>query len=323
LSITWIWVMVLAIALDMLLGDPHCFPHPVRWIGSFILHTEKKIRNIFPKSEKGEKLGGCFLVFIVLFVSTAIPYSILWGAKQVNAWVYFFLQVLFCYQLLAMKSLKTESMKVYHELQQKDLQKARYAVSMIVGRDTQNLTEEGVTKAAVETVAENASDGVIAPLFYMILGGPVLCFFYKAVNTMDSMIGYKNEKYLFFGRCAARLDDVLNYIPARIAAACFILAAYLLGYDGKNAYTIFRQDRYQHQSPNSAQTEAACAGALRIQLAGDAWYFGKLHHKPFIGDALRPIEAEDIKRANKLMITASLLAAAIMSLVKVAVCMIL
>ena len=176
------------------------------------------------------------------------------------------------------------------------------AVSMIVGRDTENLTVEGVTKAAVETVAENTNDGVIAPLIYMLIGGPILGFVYKAVNTMDSMLGYKNEKYLYFGRVAAKMDDVAGFIPARISALLMILASCLLGMDGKNALWIWKRDRRKHASPNAAQTEAVCAGALQVQLAGDAWYFGKKHEKDTIGDPIRDIEPKDILRSEKLMI---------------------
>ena len=173
----------------------------------------------------------------------------------------------------------------------------------VVGRDTALLNEEGVAKAAIETVAENTSDGVIAPMIYTAIGGPVLGFFYKAVNTMDSMVGYKNDRYLYFGRAAARLDDLVNYIPSRISAYLMIVAAYFLGSDfsGRRAFKIYQRDNRNHASPNSAQTEAACAGALGIRLAGDASYFGKLVKKPFIGDAVRPVEYEDIRRVNRLM----------------------
>ena len=180
---------------------------------------------------------------------------------------------------------------------------------MIVGRDTEHLTEEGVAKAAIETVAENTSDGVIAPMLYTALGGPVLGFLYKAVNTMDSMVGYKNDKYMYFGRCAAKLDDVVNYIPARISALLMIAVSFLPGkaYDGKGAWRIWRRDRRKHASPNSAQTEAVCAGSLGVQLAGDASYFGKIVKKPTIGDAHRPVEYEDIKRANGLLYRTAIL----------------
>ena len=206
-----------------------------------------------------------------------------------------------CWQCVAARDLKKESFAVYDELKKGDLAGARKAVSMIVGRDVERLDETGVTKAAVETIAENTSDGVIAPLFYMmLLGGAGGCL-YKAVNTMDSMVGYTNEKYINFGRTAAKTDDVFNYIPARLAAVLMIAAAYLGKFDGPNAVRIFKRDRYKHASPNSAQTESVCAGALDIQLAGDAWYFGELHKKEFIGDPIRPVEYEDIKRAAKLL----------------------
>ena len=216
-----------------------------------------------------------------------------------------------CYQMLAVKSLKDESMRVFEELKKGDLEGARYAVSMIVGRDTKALDEAGVTKAAVETVAENTSDGIIAPLFYMAIGGPVLMFFYKGVNTMDSMVGYKNEKYLNFGRYAAKFDDIMNYIPARISALLMIAASYVCGFDGKNAAKIYKRDRYNHASPNSAQTEAVMAGALDIQLAGNAYYFGKLYEKPTIGDDIRSVESQDIKRANCLLYVSSAMAVAL------------
>ena len=200
-------------------------------------------------------------------------------------------------------------MKVYHAFEKQDTEGARYAVSMIVGRDTKPLSPQGIMKAAVETVAENTSDGVIAPLFFMAIGGAPLAFLggtlpmllYKAVNTMDSMVGYKNEKYYYFGFAAAKLDDLANFIPARLSAFMMIAAAFLTGLDGKNAWKIFWRDRFNHKSPNSAQTEAVCAGALRVQLAGNAYYFGKLYEKPTIGDDLRPVENRDIRRANRLM----------------------
>ena len=216
-----------------------------------------------------------------------------------------------CYYLLAARSLRDESMKVCDSLRKGDIQEARRNVSMIVGRDTAGLDGEGIAKAAVETVAENTSDGVIAPLFYLFLGGPVLGWMYKAVNTMDSMVGYRNEKYLYFGRAAARLDDLANLIPARLSALLMIGASFLLGMDGKGAARIWLRDRRNHKSPNSAQTEAVCAGALGVRLAGPAWYFGRRFEKPFIGDEKRKVEWEDIKRANRLMYgTAVMMAAA-------------
>ena len=240
-------------------------------------------------------------MLVVVTVSTGVPAVILSVAYKYFWQLGLALESFWCYQIHATKSLKVESDRVYIALKDKGLEAGRKAVSMIVGRDTQNLTEEGVTKAAVETVAENTSDGVIAPLFYMLIGGAVLGFTYKAINTMDSMVGYKNDKYQWFGTAAAKLDDVVNFIPARVSAVLMILAAYLTGMDGKNAARIFRRDRFNHKSPNSAQTEAVMAGALDVQLAGDAWYFGKLHKKPTIGDPVREMELLDIRRSHKLL----------------------
>lgn len=249
-------------------------------------------------------------MMIVVTVSTAVPALILHFAYEKFWQIGIIIESFWCYQILATKSLKVESDRVYTALTEEGLEAGRKAVSMIVGRDTQNLTEEGVTKAAVETVAENTSDGIIAPLCYMLIGGAVLGFAYKAVNTMDSMVGYKNEKYQYFGTAAAKLDDIVNYIPARISAVLMILAAYITKMDGKNAARIFKRDRYNHKSPNSAQTEAVMAGALDVQLAGDAWYFGKLHKKPTIGDPIRKIEREDIRRSHVLLYATAILALA-------------
>lgn len=301
-------VMLFAGILDIIFGDPHWLYHPVRLIGHTITFFEKILRRIFPKSQTGERAGGLFLVVLVLLCSVGVPFLLLLGAYQISIWLGLALEIFFCYQLLAAKSLKKESMRVYESLKAGDLTGARAAVSMIVGRDTQSLDEEGVTKAAVETVAENASDGVAAPLFYMAIGGAVLTFAYKAINTMDSMVGYKNEKYQFFGTAAAKLDDIVNFLPARICGLLFVISAFILGQNGKGAWRIFLRDRKKHASPNSAQTEAAAAGALDIQLAGDACYFGKWHHKPTIGDAVRPVVPEDIKTANRLLYMASALA---------------
>ena len=274
-------------------------------IGHLISGVEKIIRSLFPSGKTGERIGGGLLVVIVVAVSMAVPGGILYLTYHISFYLGLAVESFMCYQILATKSLKVESDRVYQEIQTGDIARARKAVSMIVGRDTQNLTIEGVTKAAVETVAENTSDGVAAPLFYMAIGGPVLGWVYKAVNTMDSMVGYKNDKYLYLGRAAAKLDDVLNFIPSRLCAWIMIFAAYLPSkgheFDGKNAKKLFLRDRFNHASPNSAQTESVCAGALRVRLAGDAWYFGKLVKKKYIGDDLRPVEPEDIRRANRLL----------------------
>ena len=303
-----ILALILGFLLDLAFGDPRFLYHPVRLIGNLIAWAEKPFRAVFPKSEKGELAAGAFFAVFVTAVSTAVPALILWLAARASFWLAFVLEVFWSFQILAAKSLKSESMKVYEALKEGKLEKARTAVSMIVGRDTQSLTEEGVAKAAVETVAENSSDGVVAPLIFLAVGGPVLGFFYKSVNTLDSMVGYKNDRYLYFGRFSAKLDDILNFIPSRVSGLLLVAASPLAGLDFKGAWRIFKRDRKNHASPNSAQTEAAAAGALGVQLAGDAYYFGKLYKKPTIGDAQRPVEYEDIRRVNRLMYAAVWLA---------------
>ncbi|MCI8637797.1 MAG: cobalamin biosynthesis protein CobD [Coprococcus sp.] len=304
--------------IDRLIGDPIWLYHPVRLIGKWIMILEDVLRKI-----AGEKKGrllvcGGVLWFAVSAISVGIPLGILFQAGKVHPAVRFALEAFWCGQILAGKSLKVESRKVYEKLIKSDLPGARYAVSMIVGRDTNSLSEEGVTKAAVETVAENTSDGVIAPLLYLLLGGVPAGFFYKAVNTMDSMVGYKNEKYQYFGRFAARMDDVCNYIPSRIAAVLMIVSAYLLRMDGKNAWRIYLRDRKKSASPNAAQTESVCAGALRVQLCGDAYYFGKLHYKETLGDPLREIRPDDILGAGRLMDGTAVLSLIVFGLLKFA-----
>ena len=298
-------VCLIGMILDWIFGDPVWLYHPVRIIGKWISCLEKVLRKFAGDQEGNEKkllIAGGILWILVILASAAVPMGILYLAEKISPCAAFVLECFWCYQLLAARSLGKESKKVYKKLMQDDLSGARLAVSMIVGRDTEQLTVEGVTKAAVETVAENTNDGVIAPLIYMLIGGPILGFVYKAVNTMDSMLGYKNEKYLYFGRVAAKMDDVAGFIPARISALLMILASCLLGMDGKNALWIWKRDRRKHASPNAAQTEAVCAGALQVQLAGDAWYFGKKHEKDTIGDPIRNIEPKDILRSEKLMI---------------------
>ena len=287
--------------LDLVLGDPYWMPHPVRLIGALITKTEKCLYN--KKDNKKDFRQGLLLVFIVLICTGTTTALLLFFAYCINCYLGMAVETVMTYQMLATKCLKVESMKVYACLKNGNLTDARYAVSMIVGRDTECLDEEGVAKAAIETVAENTSDGVIAPMLYAALGGPFLGYIYKAVNTMDSMIGYKNDSYLYFGRAAAKLDDFVNYIPARISACLMIAASFLGGkcFSGKRACYIYRRDRRNHASPNSAQTESVCAGALGIKLAGDASYFGKVVKKPYIGDQIRNIEYEDIRRINRLM----------------------
>lgn len=289
--------------IDIAAGDPQGWPHIVRGMGLLIGWLE---RLFYPLSNK--RLGGALLTLLTLLLCTAVPAALLYAAFCVSPWLYFTLETLLCWQLLATKSLRVESDKVYAALGEKDICGARKAVAMIVGRDTQELDVSGVTRAAVETVAENASDGVVAPLFYLMLGGAPLGCLYKAVNTLDSTVGYKNERYLDFGRFAAKLDDALNFIPSRLCAFIMLFAAWVCRMDAKNALRIWRRDRFKHASPNSAQTEAVVAGALCVRLAGNAHYFGKLYEKPYIGDDIRPVEVEDIRRCHKLLyVTAALM----------------
>lgn len=307
--------LTIGFIVDFILGDPQGWYHPIRLVGKLIGFLEKHLNKKREQSGRNFFFGVATAV-LVMTVTAGIPCLILYIAHQIHPYVRLTLESIMCWQLLAAKSLKDESMKVYKKLAQKDLPGGRYAVSMIVGRDTENLDEAGVTKAAVETVAENTSDGIIAPMFYMAIGGAVLGWWYKSINTMDSMIGYKNDRYLYFGRFAAKLDDVVNFIPARVSAYLMIAASFLLGFDGKGAWKIYRRDRLNHASPNSAQTEAVMAGALGVQLAGDAWYFGKLHRKQTIGDAFRPVEIEDIPRANRLLYGTAILGFVIFALIK-------
>ena len=294
--------------LDLLLADPYWMPHPVVYMGKAITALEKFLRPRLPRTPGGELLGGAFLAAALPLGTLAVCGGVCFLAERAHPIAGFLVQTLWCWQALALRGLAAESGRVYGKLSENDLPAARRAVSRIVGRDTQELTAGGVIKAAVETVAENFSDGAAAPLLYMLLGGAPLAMVYKSINTMDSMVGYKNERYLYFGRAAAKLDDAANFLPARLAALLWIAAAFLTGHDGKNAWRIWRRDRRNHASPNSAQTESACAGALGVQLAGPASYFGKVYDKPTIGDPLRPVEAEDILRANRMLYAAGFLA---------------
>ncbi|MBE6014456.1 MAG: cobalamin biosynthesis protein CobD [Lachnospiraceae bacterium] len=308
--------LLLGYILDLLIGDPHFMWHPIRAVGWLISKLDKALRGDGPSDKKRDRPRGVILVILVVLITTIIPGGILFGLYAWNVYAGLIVETWFCYWILATKSLKDESMKVAKALDSEGLDAGRHAVSMIVGRDTAELSEEGVVKAAVETVAENAGDGVIAPMLYMAIGGATLGFFYKAVNTMDSMVGYKNDRYMYFGTAAAIFDDILNYIPARLAAYFMIFASALTRMNTSNAVRIFKRDRYNHASPNSAQTEAVMAGALCIRLAGDAYYFGKLHKKKFIGDAIRPVEVADIARANRLMYVTSMVGIIILGSLK-------
>lgn len=353
-----IWVLVIAAAVDLLIGDPHWLWHPVQGVGALISLLERGVRNLFSvpvreetagkKQEEQprvhdktdpytvetedsrrirERIAGCLMVLLVLAVSTGAVVLILQICSKVHPCLRLLAEGILCGRLLALRSLGEAGFAVRDPLRKGDIEGARHAVSMIVGRDTDRLDEEGIAKAAVETVAENTSDGVTAPLFYMILLGGAGGIFYKAVNTMDSMTGYKNDRYRYFGTAAARLDDVMNYIPSRLTALCMILICFLPGKetvqilqqdrgggaaaegkavpvripDGTAAFRTWRRDRRRSPSPNSAQTESVCAGALHLRLLGDTWYFGEVHHKAEIGDGGRPVEPEDITRAVRLM----------------------
>ena len=305
--------MIIGFILDLLFGDPHWLPHPIRLIGNTISKGEKLMGKIFKDKEY---IGGMVLALFVVSMSFIVPFAILKIAGSFNVYLKIAIESIFIYQIMATKCLKDESMRVYNYLYKKDILNSRKYLSWIVGRDTENLNEVQITKAAVETVAENFSDGVIAPLFFVVIGGAPLGFMYKAVNTLDSMIGYKNDKYIYFGRFAAKMDDVFNFIPAILASYLMIAGSFILRLDYKNAFKIYRRDRHNSSSPNSAKTESVTAGALRIVLLGDAYYFGKLVKKKTIGDDLRPIVIDDIKLVNKLMYVSAILGLIILTLVR-------
>lgn len=300
--------LVIGFLIDLLVGDPHSIPHPVVGIGKSISFWETKLRRIFPETEKGENIAGGILWVIVVVLSSGVPALLLWLCDAISPWISLVLESIMCWQILATKSLRDESMKVYQALEQGDIIRSRYAVSMIVGRDTAALDDAAVTRAAVETVAENTSDGIVAPMLFLAIGGAPFGFFYKAVNTMDSMLGYVEPPYKNIGLFPAKADDVVNFIPARISALLMLTAGFFLRLNVQNGWKIFCRDRFNHASPNSAQTESVCAGLLGVRLAGDAWYHGVLHKKKFIGDALREIEHEDIPRTCRLLYVTAFLA---------------
>lgn len=302
--------------MDLIIGDPQGYPHPIRLIGKLIEYVEKLLRKKC-KSRKCELIAGALLWVTVVFLSFIIPFLILYTAAKINLTLYIVVESIMCYYILAVKSLKDESMKVYHALKNNSITEAKYYLSFIVGRDVERLSSSHITKAAVETVAENTADGVIAPMIFIMIGGAPLGFLYKGVNTLDSMVGYKNEKYINMGKISAIADDVFNFIPARIAAILMILSSYILKMDYRNAYKIYQRDRYNHKSPNSAQTESVCAGALNLMLGGNSYYGKILVEKPTIGDSNKEAEAEDIIRANKLMYVTSILCLALGTALKI------
>lgn len=307
--------IVTGFILDLIFGDPHWLPHPICLIGNLIGFLDKKLRPLLAPSKNALLFGGAIMVVIVLALSFSVPFLLLHLAEKISIWLAFALETIMCYQIFATRSLRDESMKVYSSLALRDLPDARLKLSWIVGRDTKDLSEEEIIKGAVETVAENTSDGVVAPMIYMFIGGAPLAFLYKGINTMDSMVGYKNEKYLYFGRCAAKLDDLANLLPARITGLLMIAASLFLGLNASGALKIFLRDRYNHLSPNSAMTESVTAGALDVQLGGDHFYFGKLVHKDTIGDNIRQAVPEDIVTVNKMLYVTACLSLLFFSLV--------
>ena len=302
--------------LDLLIGDPPGWPHPICLIGNLIGWLEKRVRAAAGENPRGLLCGGFLLAAATCLLSFAVPYVILQAAERFHPWLRFVLETIMCYQIFCTRSLRDESMKVYTALEAGDLPLARKMLSWIVGRDTQDLRAEEVIKGAVETVAENTADGILAPMLYMFLGGAPLAFLYKGINTMDSMIAYRDPKYLYIGRVAAHLDDVANFVPARVCAFCMLAAAFFTGLDVRRAWKTFVRDRYHHLSPNSAQTESVAAGALHLMLGGDHYYFGKLVHKQTIGDDLMPPKAWHIKQMNVLMYFTAITGLLVFSLIR-------
>jgi len=311
-----LYALLIGFALDMLIGDPQKWPHMVVGMGKLTTIFERTLRKVFPKTSKGELRGGIVLAVLLPLLFGGAAIGLLYICGIVHPLLLLGVESLLCWQCLAMRSLRDESMLVYRQLESGDMEASRKAVGRIVGRDTASLDAAGVTRAAVETIAENTGDGVIAPLLFLAIGGAPLGIIYKAINTLDSMVGYKNPAYLYFGRASARIDDAVNFIPARLAGILMVLAAFFTRMDIKNAWRIYRRDRLNHKSPNSAHTEAACAGALHIRLGGDSFYFGELVSKPDIGDDDRAVETEDIRRANRLLYATSFLFLIICTVVK-------
>ena len=287
-----ILIMILGYIMDLVFGDPYWFPHPVRFIGKLISKTEKFIRK-HAKSEKSLKYWG-ILMWLVPVVTTALVTALIVKIASFNKYVEIFVSAFIIYTTLSTKCLKDEATKIYNVLETGDIKKSRVQLSYIVGRDTTNLSQSEIIRATVETVAENTVDGTISPMFYGFLFGPVGAMTYKAINTLDSMVGYKNDKYLNLGCVSAKLDDVANFIPARLTAIFMPLGAFLCGMNGANSFKIAIRDRKNHKSPNCAFAEGAAAGAIGIQLGGTNIYFGKEVYKPTIGDKKRELENYDI-----------------------------
>ena len=288
--------VLLGFALDWLLGDPKKLPHPVCAVGKLISATEKVLRRIFPATPAALTFAGILLWLITCGVSFSVPFFVLRWLRGVNFWLGFAAETLLCWLIFARKSLADAGYHVYGAVKQ-SLEEGRKAIAWYVGRDTAELT-----------VAENLTDGVVSPLVFMLIGGAPLGMLYKAVNTLDSMVGYHNDKYEYFGKFSAKMDDFFNFIPARLSALCMIAGAGMLHLDNRNALRIYRRDRSKHKSPNAGQTESVCAGALHIQLGGDASYFGKIVKKAAFGDQMRRVDRTDILAAVDLMTAASVFA---------------
>ncbi len=308
----WLAVAV-GFVMDLIFGDPYWLPHPVRFIGWMITKLEKRIRRN-AGAVKQLRAGAVKLLIVISFVTAALCFGIIYGLSLLGEIWLFAGMVYFSYTALGTSCLAREAKKVEKALE-KDLEEGRKQLSYIVGRDTAKLSEEEIIKATVETVAENTTDGSVSVLFYLFAGGPVLAYFFKAVSTLDSMIGYRNEKYKDIGWASAKLDDILNYIPARISGVLMVLSAYLMGLDGNNAFRILKRDHANHLSPNCAWTEAAAAGALGLSLGGSHEYFGRIVEKKTIGDRKRNTERADIRRMNRLMYTTVCLAFAVLCLI--------
>ncbi len=292
-----------AVLLDLLLGDPRALPHPVRMIGTFAARCETLFRSCFVTP----RLAGILTVAVVVAATGLGTALLLKAAGLLHPLLEDCAAIFFLYTSIAIRDLIRHSTAVYDALRARDLPLARARVAMIVGRDTKSLNETGISRATVESIAESMVDGITAPLFFAVFGGPVGAMLYKAINTGDSMFGYRNERYLEFGWAAARLDDLANFIPARLTAVLVPLAAALLQLNGKNAWRILKRDRFNHASPNSGHTEAAVVGALGIRLGGPGSYFGSRVEKPFIGDADKTVTASMIPETNRLMLTTSAL----------------
>jgi len=313
-----ILAILIGYSLDLIIGDPQSPFHPVRFIGSLITFCEKIIGKIV---KNPKFISGTFLNIIVVSICYLVPFYVLSFIRNINPFLCLLLESIFCYQILCTKALKTESMTVHKYLIKNDIVSSRKYLSYIVGRDTKDLNVEQISTATVETIAENTADGIVAPLIFLAIGGAPLGFMYKAINTLDSMVGYKNDRYMLFGRFSAKIDDAVNFIPAIFSAYAMIISTFILKLDVKNALYIYRRDKYNHKSPNSAKTESVAAGALNIQLGGDNFYFGKLVKKSTIGDKCKNVTPNAIITMNKLMYTTSIVSLTITILIRLGVCL--